>query len=356
MQSAAQLAAVIRVAIPREEIQNAMGPGIAELLAAIAAQGIAPAGPIFSHHLRMDSAIFDFEIGVPVKAPVTAAGRVKAGRLPAAKVARTVYRGPYEGLGPAWAEFDAWTPRRGIRPARTSGSVTWRGQSRAPTRLRGARSSTGPCSARAECPATRCDMKALAAVLVVAALGIPAVATGGPRPSADLEHYLRQIRAWGMTESAHDALFMVAGIVNGNTLLSFSRDRATASWGRRYASAACPLPGADSTAVVRAQRELRERNEAVVRWLRESADRDRSGFVTTEEGSAFRGLVELGYFADYLLKREHLGPEEVAKANGLTLQKLLDRAAAYNEVATRFNRASTTPMPILEITQGDSPR
>jgi effector-binding domain-containing protein len=61
--------------------------------------------------------IFDFEIGVPVKTPVSAAGRVKARQLPAATVARTVYRGPYEGLGPAWGEFDAWITARGHTPA-----------------------------------------------------------------------------------------------------------------------------------------------------------------------------------------------------------------------------------------------
>ena len=115
-QTAAQETAVIRLTIPREEIRNVMGPGIGELMAAIAAQGIAPAGPIFSHHLRMDPDTFDFEIGVPVTTPVAAAGRVKPGQLPATKVARTVYRGPYEGLGAAWGEFDAWIAAQGLKP------------------------------------------------------------------------------------------------------------------------------------------------------------------------------------------------------------------------------------------------
>ena len=108
VQTDAHLTAIIRLTIPREEIRNVMGPGIAELIDAVAAQGIAPAGPIFSHHLRMDPDTFDFEIGAPVKAPVSAAGRVKAGQLPAATVARTVYHGHNEGLGPAWGEFNAW--------------------------------------------------------------------------------------------------------------------------------------------------------------------------------------------------------------------------------------------------------
>jgi uncharacterized protein (DUF427 family) len=66
VQTAVQPAAVIRLTIPRAEIRNVMGPGHRELMAALAAQGIAPAGPWFSHHFRMDPDVFDFEIGIPV--------------------------------------------------------------------------------------------------------------------------------------------------------------------------------------------------------------------------------------------------------------------------------------------------
>jgi effector-binding domain-containing protein len=61
----------------------------------------------------MDPAVFAFEIGVPVAAPVAAAGRVKPSRWPAETVARTVYHGDYEGLGPAWGEFQAWIAAEG---------------------------------------------------------------------------------------------------------------------------------------------------------------------------------------------------------------------------------------------------
>ena len=115
-QTAAQLTAIIHLTVPREEIRNVMGPGIGEVMAAVAAQGIAPAGPWFTHHLRMDPDTFDFEVGVPVTAPVVAVGRVKAGQWPAMKVARTVYHGEYEGLGAAWGEFMAWIAAQGLTP------------------------------------------------------------------------------------------------------------------------------------------------------------------------------------------------------------------------------------------------
>lgn len=108
-----QPAAVIRFTIPRSEIQRVMGPAFQELFATLAAQGIEPAGPAFSHHFRMHPEIFDFVVGVPVSAPVEPAGRVKPSELPGATVARAVYRGPYERLGEAWGEFTGWIAAQG---------------------------------------------------------------------------------------------------------------------------------------------------------------------------------------------------------------------------------------------------
>ena len=112
-QTAEQAAAIIRITIPRDEIQDVMGPGYSELMATVADQGITPAGPWYTHHLRMDPEIFDFEIGVPISTPISPTGRVEAGQLPAARVARTIYSGDYAGLPDAWAEFDAWIAAEG---------------------------------------------------------------------------------------------------------------------------------------------------------------------------------------------------------------------------------------------------
>jgi effector-binding domain-containing protein len=117
VQTTARPTAVIRFTIPRAEIQSVMGPGIGELMSVLQAQGLAPSGPVYSRHWRMDPATFDFDLGIPVAAPVAPAGRVKPGELPAATVARTTYHGPYEGLGAAWGEFGAWIEARGHQAA-----------------------------------------------------------------------------------------------------------------------------------------------------------------------------------------------------------------------------------------------
>ena len=108
VRSEARQTAVIALVIPKAEIVTVMGPAIQEVMATLAAQGIQPAGPIYSYHRRTDPKVFDFEVGVPVSKPVTPAGRVVASRLPAKQVARTVYHGGYEGLPGGWKDFMAW--------------------------------------------------------------------------------------------------------------------------------------------------------------------------------------------------------------------------------------------------------
>ena len=117
VQSEAQITAVIRCSVPRQEIQKVMDPAIREVMSAVLDQGIGPAGPLYSYHWRMTPDRFDFEVGVPVRQPVKPVGRVQPSELPATTVARTIYHGPYEGLGGAWGEFQAWIEEQGHKPA-----------------------------------------------------------------------------------------------------------------------------------------------------------------------------------------------------------------------------------------------
>src|SRR5260370_17519750 len=123
-----QEAAVIHLAIPRSKMVKVFGTAVGELMAALAAQGVEPVGAVFAHHLKMSPDTFDFELGVKVSAPVKATGRVRPGQLPAVKVARAVYSGPYEGLPSAWGEFDKWMRANGHEQAEN----LWQGNSVGP--------------------------------------------------------------------------------------------------------------------------------------------------------------------------------------------------------------------------------
>ena len=117
VQTTAHQAAVIRLTIPRNEMGKAFGPAVQELMTTLADQGVKPVGAVFAHHLRLPPDMWDFELGVETASPVRSSGRVNPGQLPAAKVARTVYRGPYDGLPGAWGDFVAWMNTHGHEQA-----------------------------------------------------------------------------------------------------------------------------------------------------------------------------------------------------------------------------------------------
>ena len=62
IQTTAQTAAIIHLTVPRNEMMKVFGPAVAELMAALAAQGVEPVGAVFAHHLKMSPDIFDFEL------------------------------------------------------------------------------------------------------------------------------------------------------------------------------------------------------------------------------------------------------------------------------------------------------
>lgn len=100
--------AAIHLTIPGRDMPKYMDPAIQDIIKALADQGMQPSGPMFSYHYRRPSDTFDFEIGFEVAKAIKPAGRVMNSKLPAVKVARAVYEGPYEGLALAWGELQTW--------------------------------------------------------------------------------------------------------------------------------------------------------------------------------------------------------------------------------------------------------
>jgi effector-binding domain-containing protein len=118
VQTTEQHYAYVHLTVPREEIGQAMGPGLQQVFGALAAQGVAPTGPWFTHHLKRPDTTFDFEICVPVEEPIQEAGQVEPGVWLSIRVAQTVYHGNYPGLPDAWGEFEVWIASQGLREAR----------------------------------------------------------------------------------------------------------------------------------------------------------------------------------------------------------------------------------------------
>lgn len=108
VESLSQKVAFIHVTVPSAEIMQAMRAGLEELGAVLKAQGVAPTGPWFTHHLRRPTETFDYHICFPVENDIKPEGRVEMGELKATSAVRTIYSGDYKGLGAAWGEFMSW--------------------------------------------------------------------------------------------------------------------------------------------------------------------------------------------------------------------------------------------------------
>ncbi len=83
-------------------------------------EGVRPAGPPLSlWHSDPESnpGESDIETCVPVERPVPPSGRMKAGELPAGRLAYTIHEGPYDNMGEAFDAVWRWMQSNGRKPA-----------------------------------------------------------------------------------------------------------------------------------------------------------------------------------------------------------------------------------------------
>lgn len=103
--------------VPVDEMRQHMEPALRELYATVLGQGLAIAGPWFTHHRRRPTDTFDFALCVPVDGDVHPRGRVEPATLPSRRVACVMHDGPYERLHEGWAALHIWLARERLTPA-----------------------------------------------------------------------------------------------------------------------------------------------------------------------------------------------------------------------------------------------
>ena len=108
--------AVVHGVVPMAEIAAFFDSSFSVLAAVLADQGIAPTGPAFARYAGPPGEHADVQVGFPTEERVSSSGEVRAGSLPAARVARTVHAGGFDGLGGAWASLAGWIDAQGLTP------------------------------------------------------------------------------------------------------------------------------------------------------------------------------------------------------------------------------------------------
>src|ERR1700733_7282086 len=112
---AAQHYAGIQATVPMGGISAAVDEAFPELFGWLVGTGTTPAAPPFIRFLVIDmEALLQLELGVPVAAPGTGSGRVKAGGLPAGRCVVLRPPGPYDGLIDANAALQQWAHDNGL--------------------------------------------------------------------------------------------------------------------------------------------------------------------------------------------------------------------------------------------------
>ena len=151
---------------------------------------------------------------------------------------------------------------------------------------------------------------------------------------SDLEEYLASIRESGMAERAASDVRMVAAILASGSGFTASR-LPDGSVVQSYGS---PPGGRDH----KERRATASTMESWTAFLRQQADTDQSGFVTTKEGWALRQLVEMGLMAHQL--RLH-SLEELERAQPLNSSEA--DLAAYTALRAEALKEGLEGLPAL---------
>jgi effector-binding domain-containing protein len=107
----------IRTRAAVQDLPAAMGRCFGAIVTYVMSLGQQPVGPAYAGYFNMDMADLDVEIGFGLASPLPGQGDIAATWLPAGEVASTIYEGPYDDIGPAYAALTAWVQEQGRQPS-----------------------------------------------------------------------------------------------------------------------------------------------------------------------------------------------------------------------------------------------
>jgi effector-binding domain-containing protein len=112
----AQLALTVRKRVTMGEVAQGMGEAFGMLMRHAGATGAEFVGPPFSMYPEMPAEEFTFFVCMPVAPGAVAGEGVGLEELPAVEAATMLYKGPYDGMEPAWGQLMEWVGRSGRQP------------------------------------------------------------------------------------------------------------------------------------------------------------------------------------------------------------------------------------------------
>lgn len=111
-----QHTAVLRRRVSHEGLGAFFATAFDEVVQTLVTQEAVASGPPFARYHALQGGDWDVEAGVPVQAPIRAAGEVHSSSLPAGTAAHVLHTGPFDDLGRAHEALSAWVQANGFRP------------------------------------------------------------------------------------------------------------------------------------------------------------------------------------------------------------------------------------------------
>lgn len=106
------------------EIPKLLSEILPRVMKHVQSSGGQPAGPPFTHYLKMGETI-EFRAGIPLQKPIDGAGDIEAGRLPGGNVLVTTHIGPYDKLNEAYAAMAHHVEEHGLNAGDTMWEFYW---------------------------------------------------------------------------------------------------------------------------------------------------------------------------------------------------------------------------------------
>jgi effector-binding domain-containing protein len=112
----AQPSLSIRTTTSIKELPNELGRAYGAIGQYMGEIGAQPAGAPYAAYFTFEMESMDIEIGFPVASSLPGSGEIQSTEIPAGKVARTVYTGPYNKIEPAYNALTAYAEEQGYEP------------------------------------------------------------------------------------------------------------------------------------------------------------------------------------------------------------------------------------------------
>lgn len=158
---------------------------------------------------------------------------------------------------------------------------------------------------------------------------------------ADARTYVQGVLASGGSESAIQNIRTIAAIQLEDIVLSFDKVHGTLQ--TAFMSVSCPKPGMTAADVEKLRAPMNAAIERQTQRLVVVADSDRSGFVSTTEGSTFREVVIGGLQIEAALELTNKSQDEAAKLLGISPEVLRRRVQEFNQLLPKLNVEDDKP-------------